>query len=109
MPSDPSNITATDLINIYGNDPMNGVINDIKSITGKTGQEYIRKEDVQKAADLVRNQDPAKAAVFDWIVAHFKQIDGVKHDWTNGNGNWGSTNGNDGWIGGGDLQKYFGW
>jgi hypothetical protein len=98
------NIKATDLISVYGNDPMNSVINDIKTKSSEQGL-YVTRQDVRRAADL--ETDPNKRAIFNWIYNHFDDIDhaGGRH-W---HGDAGLQHGSDGKIGAHDLEKYFGW
>lgn len=110
---DPKKVSADDISAIYpqtgrgsnSTNPFTHLVNDIKQKTGLdgTGQLYLRQSDIRLAADM--EKDPNKKAIFEWLHEHFNSIDYAKY------GGWdhqGKQNFEDGLIGAGDLEKYFG-
>lgn len=73
---------------------MTQLVNDIKSKSG-TDQLYLERDDMEKTMKAETDQN--RKAIFQWINDKVDQIDrskaGLKHD---------------GFIGAGDLGKYFG-
>jgi hypothetical protein len=114
LPSvDPKNVSAKDIVSYYpqtggGSNYTTGfthLVNDIKVKAGiaDTGQLYLKPGDVKKAMDM--ETDPNIHAIFEWVYNNFNRIDNVKET-----GNPFDLTGNDedGLIGAGDLEKYFG-
>lgn len=111
---DPNNVKLSDIVAVYphtwegskGTTPFTHLVNDIKrsaNLEG-TGQLYLSKENIRYAAD--NDPDPNKRAIFNKIHSLFEQIDYVKY---NGHNILGTQNFEDGLIGAGDLEKFFGW